>query len=85
MEVTQDVTIVDIVSENLTVNHNSTLIINGIVNGDVIIKHGSVVIIYGIVNGNVDNNGYCEIHGVVNGKVIGGKIDVKPDAVIGVR
>ena len=54
-----------------TVSRNSVLQLHGMVMGDLILEENSTVYLHGMVNGNVINNGgYLEVFGTVNGKVI---------------
>lgn len=60
-----------IIAGNVRVQNSVTFIINGTIVGDLIIENNSRAIIYGTVIGNVQNNGVCEIYGIVDGNLIG--------------
>ena len=54
-----------------TVSRNSILQLHGMIIGDLILEENSTVYLHGMVNGNIINNGgYLEVFGIVNGKII---------------
>lgn len=82
MKIDVDLTINNIVTENIIVTNSAELTVLGTVNGNITIEYNSSSIIYGVVNGIVYNYGSCEIFGTINGNVIGENIKIDQNAII---
>jgi cytoskeletal protein CcmA (bactofilin family) len=82
MKIDENLTIYNIVTENITVVNSSELIVLGTVNGNITIESNSSSIIHGIVNGIIYNYGSCKIFGTIYGNVIGENIKIDQNAII---
>jgi hypothetical protein len=57
----------NIVTADIEIKKSAKLISIGIVNGNITIQNGGFAEIHGIVNGNIINSGQCKIFGTING------------------
>lgn len=82
MRIEENLTIQNIVTENITVINSAELVVLGTVNGNITIESDSSSIIHGTVNGAIYNYGNCKIFGIINGNVIGNNIEIDSNAII---
>ena len=85
VSITNETTLLGMITGTTTVLENINFKNFGIINGDLILENGSVVSLNGIVNGDVINNGgHLEVFGIINGKIVrnGGETVVDPAAVV---
>ncbi|GEM_PF-868861 len=83
--ISEDTLLSGIVNGSITVAENTIFNLSGILNGRLFLKEKATVYLSGMVSGDIVNNGgYLEISGTINGNIIRqqGQIIVKPEAII---
>lgn len=84
IEITIDTELSGMISGSVIVKSPNSFYAIGMINGSVVIEDNAKMVLNGTVNGDIINEGFCEIYGRVNGKIIGpsNKFKIDKDAIV---